>query len=240
MSVETVNLALQGNQDAIDTLIELAENGDKEATFALVKCAIDARNNQVGKWVCERALAKDPAALKGLVARLSGVIVSQYKRNAGSYPVPRDGDALKEFIQEVMVTLVVGPAAALRRYEPTRASLKTYVGVVASNRAKDRVRRELKLLRPYTENELEEYGADPLESRMIVKQVLAALLKKLTPLNRRIFDLFIVSGNPAKYVAQQTNLSEAAIYNRAHFVRKLAKEILNEQAQSSGDGGDTP
>jgi RNA polymerase sigma-70 factor (ECF subfamily) len=80
----------------------------------------------------------DKRAWDAFVDRYAGVIVAAVRRAAGTPSAPEDVD---DAVQDVFVRLVKDDFRLLRSFDPARASLPTWLTIVARSVTRDRLRR---------------------------------------------------------------------------------------------------
>jgi RNA polymerase sigma-70 factor (ECF subfamily) len=80
----------------------------------------------------------DKRAWDAFVDRYAGVIVAAVRRAAGTPSAPEDVD---DAVQDVFVRLVKDDFRLLRAFDPARASLPTWLTIVARSVTRDRLRR---------------------------------------------------------------------------------------------------
>lgn len=224
--------ALAGEQEAVEEVKALALQGETEAVGCLMERALRRGDNLVAHWLCIQALDGDQRFISALIKGLAGLVVSVHRRTGKIIHIEPGPDQVEDFLQEVMVALLVGPSAALRRYDPSKSRLTTYVRRIARNKALDRVahhqrRTALQETARHRQEEVEHRDEDP-ENRLLLRQVLDRLISSLSPDELKIFVLKFVDGRTAEFIARSTKLSVQVIYNRTGIIRLRAKEIFDE------------
>lgn len=197
----------------------------------------------------ETARRGDPAAIRALVAQLTPPI--QYQVTAVLLSrAPRDlrglaRDEVHDLVQIVFVQLFDHEWRALRRWDPARGGLNTYVRQVARSTAMDHLRKASR--RPWRERfsadgTLESLVsarspafADGFADRQLVHHALERVAAEVSDTGRRLLELLFVDQLDTGEVAEQTALSPSAVYQwRCRLRRRLREALLVLQADVAG------
>ena len=95
-------------------------------------------------------LRGDPHAWERFVHRYAPVIVATVRRVLATRAT--DGSQVEDLTQDVFVRLVRDDYRLLRLFDPTRASLSTYIAVIADSTARDGLRRKRLATKPLESN----------------------------------------------------------------------------------------
>jgi RNA polymerase sigma factor (sigma-70 family) len=187
------------------------------------------------------ALAREPAAVRALVDRLSPVIerkvaATLWKRTPGR----EVRQEVRDMTQAVFLSLFEDDGKALRAWDPARGSpLEAFVALLAHRQVISLLRRGRTSPWPDEPTEaerLERIAPTSLgpESVIASREHLTALLdriqEELSPLGLELFQRLIVEEEPLADVAAKTGRSEQALYQwRSRLLRQiraLSAEIL--------------
>ncbi|MCA9691495.1 MAG: sigma-70 family RNA polymerase sigma factor [Myxococcales bacterium] len=189
----------------------------------------------------ERAVGGDSGLLNELFNDLLAPIHATTARTlrqswkASRLPVRVD---LLEALDEVMVHLLEQDGRALRRWDPARGRLDSYVTAIVRNRVKTHVDREYRGAREHArerEREREDEAsvfdraAPHAEEELIRGVEIASLLKrledKLSPENFAIARMRFLEGNSAAEIGRTFGLAEEAVRTRIRRIRILARDL---------------
>ena len=92
----------------------------------------------------ERCIEGDEGAWNSFVTRFMPVVCSAVRKTIGGCAPDHDHSFIEDAVQEVFVHIIENDFRALRSYDPCRASLVTWLTVVARNVAIDHVRRSVR------------------------------------------------------------------------------------------------
>jgi RNA polymerase sigma factor (sigma-70 family) len=176
------------------------------------------------------ALEGDAAACERLVFALTPIIQARVvrcirvRRGNG---VPTHRAEVLDLVQDVLLHLFEQNCRVLRRWDPKRASLATFVGLVAESLARSLLRtgkRTGRLEDPFDDESLELVGVpDSFEQAMLDRQFLQALLARLeTKLGEkrmRLFRRLFVEERSTEEVAAEFEMSPNAIYSARSRLR---------------------
>jgi RNA polymerase sigma factor (sigma-70 family) len=191
----------------------------------------------------ERALARDPVAIRQLVDELSPVIQARVARILVSQrPRARGRDVhqdVEDLVQQVFVALFANDGRVLRQWDPNRGfGLLGYVGRVAECDVLSilRSRRQCPWTEePTPEEALERDGAPSMnpENDFARREILSAVVQRLREhLSERgfaLFQLLVVEERPIENVCAAMDMSPDAVYawrsRLARFLRSFAAEL---------------
>lgn len=192
-----------------------------------------------------RAIAREPEAVRALVAELSPVIQLRVARALGRSPMIRgqSRSALQEvedLAQEVFLAIFDNDARVLRGWDASRgASLATFIGMVADHQVASILRSGRRA--PYrNDHEIGEVDFEGLPnktaapearvaSREMGVQLLERLRVELSPKGFSLFERLMVDEQPIESICKDTGMSADAVYawrsRLGKLVRKLAADL---------------
>lgn len=187
----------------------------------------------------DRALINDAlrpakAAQRMLERRLSPVIIAHLRRDArraGAIP----GQDIADLLGEVWVTLYKDDGRQLRAYDPQRASLEHYVGLIARRVAFNRRRgaHARPDLRPVPVDSQSPASAPAPDDAAMVRDLAERLRQRmratLTPRGALIFVMLYEDGLTPAQVARALNIKGAVVHNWNSRIRKAARAFLDAQ-----------
>jgi DNA-directed RNA polymerase specialized sigma24 family protein len=198
----------------------------------------------------QRAIARDRAALRELVALVTPVVQARVARaviarRAGQPPeVVRQ--EVEDLTQEVFVALFDDDARTLRAFRPERGlSLKNFVGLVAEHQVANIFRSGRR--RPWQREPFVAADIDMLaapvggpESAALTKdlaeELLARLRTALSPLGLALFQRLLVDEEPVDAVATAMEMTIDAVYAWRSRLGRLVRAVATELLAESGDG----
>lgn len=169
--------------------------------------------------------ARQSAALEVLYVRHAPVLLAILRRVLGSE------EEAEDILQETL--LQVWRQAA--RYDPERASVGTWLVLLARSRAIDRIR--ARAVRSRTEEEVAQTPAVKLETEVAVGAVLTgerqqrirAALAELPAPQRRVLEMAYYDGKTQREIAQETGIPLGTIKTRTLLaLRKLRDDLRSE------------
>lgn len=194
------------------------------------------------EWTPEdiaRALEGDEVLAARLESELTPVIQARVARKLYNRPTSVS-TAIEDYVQQVWESLLDRRAKALRDWDPGRGlSLRNYVGLVAE-------RLTISLLRsgrwtgwreettPVEDFEKGSKEPDPEEvtaGRDELRWILERFQEKLDPLDWHLFDLLFVQELSVLEVAERTEMTRWAVYQRRWRIRRLAREVRRQSWQ---------
>lgn len=193
----------------------------------------------------ERAILREPDAVRSLVAELSPIIQLRVARALGRSPMIRGqsrsaAQEVEDLTQEVFLAIFDHDARVLRSWEPERgASLGTFIGMVAEHQVASILRSGRRA--PYRhDHELGDVDFERLPStstapdarvasRELGTRLLESLRVELSPRGFDLFERLLVEQQPVETVCQETGMTADAVYawrsRLGKLVRKLAAEL---------------
>jgi len=189
-----------------------------------------------------KALAREPAAVRTLVDRLSPVIERKVAATLWKRTPGRDvRQEVRDMTQAVFLSLFEDEGKALRAWDPARGiPLEGFVSLLAHRQVISLLRRGKTSPWPDEPTEaerLERIAPTALGPEAVVgsREHLAALLdrirEELSPLGLELFQRLIVDEEPLAEVAAKTGRSEAALYQ---WRSRLLKQIRTMSAEILG------
>lgn len=189
----------------------------------------------------ERALARDPEAVRQLVRELRPVIQSRVVRVLLSQRnLARGRDVrqdVEDLVQQVFVALFADGGRTLRRWDPGRGmSLLSYIGCVAERDARSVLRSRRQS--PWTEEPtLDEDIEQPVTSvspeseahrRQLLASVLDRLRARLSERGLALFQLLVVEEQPVEQVCAVMAMKAEAVYQWRCRLTRLTRTIADE------------
>ncbi len=187
------------------------------------------------------ALSGDEDRLARLIDHLAPVVQARVARRL--LAAGRGASAIREEVedltQEILVSLVVGDACTLRRWDPERGlSLANFAGLVAERHTISRLRRRRPQPWP-DDDEVEGADAGPVDEAPGPERVVASrerlrllfdeLVERLSPLGRHLFELLFVEERSVAEVQRATGLSADAVYAWRSRLRKLTRSLVSDR-----------
>src|SRR3954469_5583886 len=175
--------------------------------------------------VRERGVAGDDAALAGSYEQYASFVYGLAARVTG------DRRAAEDVSQEVFVAFWERPAA----FDPTRGSLRTWLGTLTHRRAFDHVRREA-ARRRRAEREASRAVAPPdveeVATALLTAERVRAALELLPPDQRRAIQLAYFGGKTYRQVAETLGIPEGTAKSRLRLaLRRIADALEAEGAE---------
>ncbi|HEY2513459.1 MAG TPA: sigma-70 family RNA polymerase sigma factor [Polyangiaceae bacterium] len=205
---------------------------------------------ETSRDLVQRAVARDPGAVRALVRELSPVIEWRVTRALGR---SRTGRAqgrsaeqeTEDLTQEVFLALFDHDARALRSWDPTRgASLTTFVGLVAEHQVSSILRSGRRspwregqdIAEPDFERVPAHAGAPEMEvsSRELGVRLLDGLRAELTPRGLDLFHQLLVEEQPVESVCAKSGMTADAVYAWRSRLVKLVRRLAGELGLASG------
>lgn len=201
-----------------------------------------------------RAIAREPAAVRALVAAVGPVIHGRvakalWKRR-GARAAGRDvSQEIEDLTQEVFVALFDDDAKALRAWDPDRGPLGGFVALLADHHVYSVFRSGKR--RPWSDevdvlpdpDAQAPEGKSP-EARVASRQALDALLARLrAELSPKGFDLFVrlyVEEQPVEVVSRELGMTADALYAWRSRLGKLVRGYAAELEAERVSGSDAP
>lgn len=184
----------------------------------------------------ERALRREPAAVRAFLARVVPIVQARIKR-----VLYRSGtrgravrDELQDLVQEVLTILFADGGRRLRAWDEERGmTLNGFVGLVAEREAISIMRSARR--NPWTDEPTGEAvdlepsrGEDPerrAELREELERVVAHLHAELSPLGVEVFRRVWVHRQPTPQICAELGLSADAVHAWCSRIRKSAKKL---------------
>ncbi len=188
----------------------------------------------------ERALARDPTAVRELVRYLEPKLLLR----ADALLRSESGGGRREAMDLVQVAwrdLVAEGWRALKQWDPDRgASLRGYVGVVATNRMVSELRKQRRhsaeQIVPAEELHRLAVLAESLEARVSDREylglVVAELREMLTEQGGEAFEVLYLEGLDVDEAIQRTGLTRDSLYSYRRRIKKMVKTIAERLANA--------
>jgi RNA polymerase sigma factor (sigma-70 family) len=180
------------------------------------------------------------AARRCLVTELTPTVSMVVARYIGAWRqltgVGNAGVARAELVQEVMAELFDKDCLALRRYDPGRARLRTYVARVASNTCQSllcrrRPRLNHGLIIPSPDAQSIE---NRIDARFLLERLRVQFMSRLNPFDALLFQELFLNGRTVEQLASSTGLTRGALHTRKCRLRKRAAHALRFSASGFG------
>lgn len=145
-------------------------------------------------------------------------------------PAGQEGE-LADVVQETFVSLCRDDFNLLRRFDSERASLSTYLGVVASRRALDHLRRAAPAATPIDDTPEDLLAMAPAEPArpLILPEDL------LTPRQSLILRLIYERDMEVEEVAQRLNIAAQSVRSLRHKALERLRAALVKNSDRAGD-----
>jgi len=180
-----------------------------------------------------RALARDPAAVRALVDRLSPVIERRVAAALWRRTSTRDvRQELADMIQEVFLSLFAADGKALRAWAPARGlSLESFVGMLAQHQVASILRNGR--TSPWRDDPTDADQIDRLVgpaqaldvivgSREHLRALLDELRASLSPRGLELFQRLIVDEEPVEALCAAAGMTRDALYQwRSRLLRQV-------------------
>ena len=180
-----------------------------------------------------RALARDPAAVRALVDRLSPVIERRVAAALWRRTSSRDvRQELADMTQEVFLSLFAADGKALRAWAPARGlSLESFVGMLAQHQVASILRNGR--TSPWRDDPTDADQIDRLVgqaqgldaivgSREHLRALLDGLRASLSPRGLELFQRLIVDEEPLEVLCAATGMTREALYQwRSRLLRQV-------------------
>jgi RNA polymerase sigma-70 factor (ECF subfamily) len=202
--------------------------------------------SELNPSLVERALERDPTAVRLLVKALTPVLHARVARVLLAHrPLAKGRDVRQEvedLVQRVFVALFADGGRTLRQWDPARGlSLLGYVGCVAERDALSMLRSRRQC--PWTEDPTLEEDIDrdsapstspesDLNRRQTLALVVERLRARLSERGAALFQLLVVEERPVEQVCAAMRMTPEAVYawrsRLARLARSIAAEIATE------------
>ena len=177
-----------------------------------------------------RALARDGRAWRELLRRYGKLILACVARTGKRYGTFLSEADVEDVYADVCLRLLAHDMRRLRAYDPRRAKLSTWIGMVAVQATADHLRAISR--RPQASasassllaaEERVDSRPGPAETLLTRERwdQLEARLETMTPRDRRFFVLHFALGLDPESVAQALGVSIKTVYTRKHRIRKI-------------------
>lgn len=188
-----------------------------------------------------RALTGHKASQRMLIRRLMPVICAHVRRalarRAGRMSAAEDGH---DVVQEIWLVLMRDDGAQLRSFDPRKASLEWYVGLIADREVGNRLQKARALKRGGDQRPVDlddarhvaAAGPTPEEASMqrdLAGRLSTHLLDALPPKGQLVFRLLYTDGCDVKQAAEAMGVNRQVVYNWQFKIRKLAQAFVDGQ-----------
>jgi RNA polymerase sigma factor (sigma-70 family) len=184
-----------------------------------------------------RAVRGEPRSIRTLVAYITPTINGVIQRYLGAMArSARIRDRVQnrdELYQEVMLELFAKDAGVLVRFDSDKATLKRYVGRVASHVCYTRVQRRQpdiidEPMNPEISGEPSIDLASKADARLLLQRLYTQLTREVSPDELRLFRLLIVEERSHEEVSQLTGISKPNLHVRKSRLRSRAQKLLTK------------
>jgi RNA polymerase sigma factor (sigma-70 family) len=192
------------------------------------------------KELVQAYLQGTSGAERRLVDTLSPIIrmvalryVGAWSRNSG---VHDRAASLADLVQQVWIRLLERGCIALRRFDPERGSLRTFISRVARNVCHSYTQRAT-MLQSSTERSDEDPGdlVDPgpgleqqIEAAELTQAVYSRLMQQLSPEDQAVFIHRFVEQRDYDEIVELTGLRKDLLFVRVHRIKRRAVKIREE------------
>lgn len=145
-----------------------------------------------------------------------------------------DGSSAQDVVQDVFVELWSHPD----RFDPTAVSLRTYLVVLARNRAMDAIRGELRRIARQQRHYRLSAAQSPLSPgeevlTADVASTVRAAIERLPEAQRRVIELAYFEGMTCREVAQAAGIPEGTAKSRLRLALAKLESVLDRQLLES-------
>lgn len=140
-------------------------------------------------------------------------------------------DFLEEFVEEVVSDVFISLWNTAERIDYEKyTSIKAYIGMIARNKAKDKIRAIKSWnLELYDDVLLIDNQAERLMEQKEQQRIIQKLLQQLKPMDREIFLLYYYRYFKIEEIAVQLNMNPQTIKTRLRRGRKTLRNALREE-----------
>jgi RNA polymerase sigma-70 factor, ECF subfamily len=174
-----------------------------------------------------RALARDGDAWRELLRRYGRLILACIARTGKRYRITLSEADVEDVYAEVCLRLLANDMRRLRVWDPRRAKLSTWIGMMAVQATADQLRavahRPADRLGVAHLDERADQRPGPAETLLARERwdQLEVRLESLSPRDRRFFVLHFALGLDPESVAKTLGISVKTVYTRKHRIRRL-------------------
>ena len=173
-----------------------------------------------------RALAREGGAWRELLRRYGRLILTCVARTGKRYGVAMSEPDVEDIYADVCLRLLADDMRRLRAFDPRRAKLSTWIGMISAQAAVDHLRvvaRRPTIGLPAHLDERPDARPGPAETLLARERwdQIEARLETLTPRDRRFFVLHFALGLDPESVAATLGISIKTVYTRSHRIRRL-------------------
>jgi RNA polymerase sigma-70 factor (ECF subfamily) len=172
----------------------------------------------------------DKQAWDDFVDRCSGVIVAAVRRVVGKGAGSQGAQAIEDPVQEVFLRLIKHDYRLLRSFDPDRASLSTWLTLVARSVAVDQLRRRRLPSVPLTEQELPTRSPIGLREPPVPVQL-------LTGRQRLVLDMLFGRQMSVAQVAAALAVDPQTVRSTKHKALIRLREQLEDRAGPETSAG---
>jgi len=184
-----------------------------------------------------RALAREGGAWRELLRRYGKLILSCTARTGRRYGVSLSEADVEDVYADVCLRLLSHDMQRLRAFDPRRAKLSTWIGMIANQATADHLR-ALKRRGPAGPAPLEvaqdhaDVRPGPAETLMARERwdQIEARLETMSPRDRRFFVLHFELGLGSRVVAKALGISVKTVYTRKHRIRRMLLDSPRRRA----------
>ena len=182
-----------------------------------------------------RALARDGGAWRELLRRYGRLILACIARTGRRYGAFLAEPDVEDIYADVCLRLLADDMRRLRTFDPRRAKLSTWIGMISIQSTADHLRVVARRPADRMSAALEEHPdmrpgpAETLLARERWDQI-EARLGTLTARDRRFFILHFALGLDPESVAATLGISVKTVYTRTHRIRRLLLPVRGRPA----------
>jgi RNA polymerase sigma factor (sigma-70 family) len=190
----------------------------------------------------QRALTGDREAVDTLVRRvLCPILEARVARHLARRQGGRQD--LGDRVQQVLLRLFEDDAAALRRWDPARGSLATYVGAIADHTMISELRRPPGQAPTDAPDDARSPDSGP-ESKAAFRSLMAALVDDLGEEDFTLFRLVYMEELSPDEIAALLEMKRDAVYKRIQRlrprIRELASRLVSNPEPEKRSVGEVP
>jgi RNA polymerase sigma-70 factor (ECF subfamily) len=172
-----------------------------------------------------RALARDGGAWRELLRRYGRLILACIARTGRRYGVALSEADVEDVYADVCLRLLADDMRRLRAFDPRRAKLSTWIGMISIQATAD----HLRVVARRTADGLAAVAdrpdgrPGPVESLLARERwdLLEARLAALSPRDRHFFVLHFALGLDPESVASTLGIAKRTVYTRSHRIRRF-------------------
>jgi RNA polymerase sigma-70 factor (ECF subfamily) len=179
----------------------------------------------------EACIAGDKHAWDVFVDRWAGVVYSAVRRTMRGRGAGTDRADVEDAVQDVFVRLLKDDYRLLKKFDPQRASLSTWLTLIARSATIDRHRKQRLPTVPLEQQ-------DPAEPRVAATPALSVPTHVLTARQRLVLRLLFDESRTVAEAARFLDVDEQTVRSTKHkALSRLRAEMDSSSAPVGGDAG---